>query len=92
MEEYTVAAFRSRTQVFKYEKLLKNAGIVGEVINTPREIAVGCGLSLKISNENYSEAKKIYDIYRPTGLVGFYTVRKDVSGSRIISARVSWTD
>ncbi len=92
MEEYIVAAFRSRTQVFKYEKLLSGAGITSEIINTPREIAVGCGLSLKISKEDYIKAKKLYDIYRPTGMVGFFTVKKDDSGSRIISARLSWTD
>ena len=85
MEEFIVASFRSRTQVIYYDKLLKKSKIVSEVISTPKEIAIGCGFSVKIPKESYNDAKKIYEKYRPHSFVGFYSILKDKSSSKITS-------
>ena len=49
MNEYGIAAFRSRHQVMKFEEALKKEGLMVRVISTPREIALGCGLSVQFA-------------------------------------------
>ena len=44
---YLIFAFRSRAQSMKYYNELKKTGVNCALINTPREISVGCGLSVK---------------------------------------------
>ena len=46
--EYLIVAFRSREHTVKFYNFLKSVGINGEIINTPKEAGVGCGLSVKI--------------------------------------------
>lgn len=45
---YLIFAFRSRTQSIKFSGELRNAGVNNTLIGTPREVSVGCGLSVKI--------------------------------------------
>jgi len=45
-ETFGIAAFRSRQQVFRFDSALRRSGINGRIISTPREIQVGCGLSV----------------------------------------------
>ncbi len=47
--EYIVTAFRSRADTVKFSEILKNNRIYNEIINTPKEAGVGCGLSVKTS-------------------------------------------
>ena len=51
MDVYGIAAFRSRQQVLHYESILSRRGIPVRVLSTPREVAVGCGLSLQFPVE-----------------------------------------
>ena len=46
-EVFGIASFRSRQQVLKFEGALRRAGVRVEVITTPRDVAVGCGLSIR---------------------------------------------
>ena len=53
MEDYFgIAAFRSRQQVMNFEAILRRAGIAVRVMSTPRDVAVGCGLSVQFSVED----------------------------------------
>ncbi len=45
---YLIFAFRSRTQSIKFSGELRNAGVNNVLISTPREVSVGCGLSVRI--------------------------------------------
>ncbi len=91
MGEFVLASFRSRTQVMYFNRILNGAGIKSEIINTPREIAIGCGLSVKIAKSDLAAAQQLYNIYHPTSFVGFYTVGPDEQGRKIIAVRQSWT-
>ena len=51
--EYVVVAFRSRAHTVGFYELLKKNGISAEIINTPKEAGVGCGLSVKISSYQF---------------------------------------
>ena len=79
---FGIAAFRSRTQVLRLEDALRRAGIDAGVISTPREVAMGCGLSVRF---HLADASKVMAVYRrlyPAALVGFYRV--DDYGTRQI--------
>ena len=48
---FGIASFRSRTQVLRLEDALRRAGLHAGVISTPREVAMGCGLSVRFELE-----------------------------------------
>lgn len=71
-EPFAFAAFRSRQYVMEFDAKLKRAGVLAGVINTPHEVALGCGLSVKFPLADYPKARAIYESYRPHAFVGFY--------------------
>ncbi|NLO84176.1 MAG: DUF3343 domain-containing protein [Clostridiales bacterium] len=76
-EAFGIASFRSRQQVLKFEGALRRAGIKVSVITTPRDVAVGCGLSIRFELGDYSRVSEIYNQLRPSNLIGFYQVVRD---------------
>lgn len=70
--EYVIIVFRSRTQVLNFKKVLESTGVFSEIISTPRRLAIGCGLSLKIKSIDFYKAKDVLDVYKPQGFVGIY--------------------
>lgn len=51
----TVVVFKSKSEVFSFMESAKNAGIGGKVVAVPKEIKIGCGLAVGLS-DNYSVA------------------------------------
>jgi len=62
--------------------MLSRENIRTEIINTPREVALGCGLSVKIDVRDIDKAREVYYKNRPTSFVGFYIVER--AGTRTI--------
>lgn len=87
MEEiFGIGAFRSRQQVMRFESVLKRQGVRVSVISTPRDVSVGCGLSVRFEME---EAGKVLDIYRqssPGNLIGFYRVHRLGQGRPVVTS------
>ena len=79
---FGIAAFRSRTQVLRMEDALRRAGLSAGVISTPRQVAIGCGLSVRFELSEYRQVMAVYRRLNPTALVGFYRV--DDVGTRDI--------
>ncbi len=79
-ETYGLVAFRSRQQVLRMETQLKRKGITCSIISTPREIAVGCGLSIRFKPEDLSRVIAEYRDMDTSALIGFYMV--DNNGQR----------
>jgi len=77
---FGIAAFRSRTQVLRLEDALRRAGLDAGVISTPREVAMGCGLSVRFSLAQTPQVLAVYRRLNPGALVGFYRV--DHHGTR----------
>ena len=76
-ETFGIAAFRSRQQVMRFEAALRRAGIRGQVISTPRDISIGCGLSVRF---DLNDAPNVYEVFRqvrPSNLIGFYRIDRD---------------
>lgn len=73
-QSFGIAAFRSRTQVLRMEDALRRAGLDAGVISTPREVAMGCGLSVRFDLRDTPQVMQIYRRLNPGALVGFYRV------------------
>jgi hypothetical protein len=56
---YYLIVFRARSETMKFYSLLSSYGVKSEVVNTPRQISVACGISLKILSKDLNIAKDI---------------------------------
>lgn len=78
---YGVAAFRSRQQVLRFESALRRFGIPAQVVTTPRDVSMGCGLSVRFPME-YARSVRQALTASPTGnLIGLY--RAEYDGQRL---------
>ncbi len=78
---YGVAAFRSRQQVLRFEAVLKRQGVPARVVTTPRDIAMGCGLSVRFPMEKLPDVRRALLIENPGNLIGLY--RAEYDGMRL---------
>jgi len=83
-EVFAIASFRSRQQVLKFEGALRRSGIRTEVITTPRDVAVGCGLSIRFELADAARVTEVYQQLRPSNLIGFYRVER-MQGQRTVT-------
>ena len=74
MEDYGIAAYRSRTQVLRLEAQLKRDGVACMVVSTPREVALGCGLSVRFELADLDRVRRAVDRVPQQGLIGLYQV------------------
>ncbi len=86
MDVYGIAAFRSRQQVLRYEELFARDGIAAQVVSTPREIAAGCGLSLRFGLGDLPRVQAVLAQSRPTNLIGLYRLERRADGRIILTA------
>lgn len=70
-----LAVFRSRSQAIDCTGVLKNYGVSASLINTPKEAAIGCGLSVKFSQTGFAVAKKIISGKRYSSFYGFFNLQ-----------------
>jgi hypothetical protein len=77
---YGIASFRSRQQVFAFESALKRSGIRTRIVSTPREVALGCGLSVRFEERDTNHVMDIYRRAQPGNLIGFYRVEEGARG------------
>ncbi len=83
-EAFGIASFRSRQQVMKFENVLRREGARVSIITTPRDVAVGCGLSIRFELDEFDRVSDAYNRYRPTNLIGFYQVERS-EGNRTVT-------
>lgn len=83
-EVFGIASFRSRQQVFKFEGALRRSGVRVEVITTPRDVSVGCGLSVRFELNEADRVMSVYNQLRPSNLIGFYRVER-MQGQRTVT-------
>ena len=87
---FGIASFRSRTQVLRLEDALRRAGLPAGVISTPREVAMGCGLSVRFELAEFPQVMAVCRRLKPGALIGFYRV--DDYGTRQIRLTPLRTD
>jgi hypothetical protein len=69
---YGVAAFRSRQQVLRFEATLRQRGVPTQVVTTPRDISMGCGLSVRFPLERLNDVRRALMTANPGNLIGLY--------------------
>lgn len=79
-EIFGIAAFRSRQQVTRFDAALRRNGIRSQVISTPRDVSIGCGLSVRFDLRDAPAVQQVYQQTRPGNLIGFYRVERTGNG------------
>lgn len=72
---YYIAVFTSRTETIRFNEILNRNNVSSQVINTPREASVGCGVSVKFSPQDFENVKRIYGSVN-LSLTGFFKVAR----------------
>ena len=80
---YGIAAFRSRSQVLHLEAAARKAGIESSVVNTPRAVAAGCGLSLKVAEKDLPQLQQLLRKNHYEALIGLYRVDSSSGRTRL---------
>ncbi len=83
MNEYGIAAFRSRQQVMRFEDALRREGISVRIVSTPRDIAVGCGLSVQFALQDVYAVQNMLMRLRPSNLIGLYAVSQQAGRTKL---------
>lgn len=78
---YGVAAFRSRQQVLRFESALNRQGVPAQVVTTPRDISMGCGLSVRFPVEYAPAVRRALAAQETGNLIGLY--RAEYDGGRL---------
>jgi len=73
MQNY-LAVFRARTQTLVFANLLKSYGVPIWVVNTPRNINVSCGISVKFAVQYKKIADDIINRRKFDSFAGFFLV------------------
>ncbi len=69
-----LAVFRSRAQAIDALAKLKSAGVAANLVNTPREANVGCGLSVRFFETSFPRVRQILSRFGYTAFGGFLIV------------------
>ena len=86
-EVYGVAAFRSRQQVLRFEAQLRRMGVPVRVISTPRDISLGCGLSVRFPMEHAATVRSAARANASGNLIGLYRAEYDGGRLRVSGLR-----
>lgn len=70
--KYIIISFKNRNSLMAFNKILTTRGIVTSVINTPRAIAISCGLSIKTDNKNLNFIINIIHYANISGFIGIF--------------------
>ncbi|MGN0779711.1 MAG: DUF3343 domain-containing protein [Aristaeellaceae bacterium] len=89
-EHFGIASFRSRQQVMAFEHALRQSGVKADIVNTPRAVAAGCGLSVRFDLRDERAALEVYRATRPGNLIGFYRATRREDG-RLMVQPMGWS-
>ena len=78
--EYYIAVFKSRNQTMKYYNTLKAERVRCEIVNTPRQVSLGCGLSVRFEAGALSRALSVLRRLNLYSYGGMFAVSQGVKG------------
>ena len=85
-EAFGIAAFSSRQQVMRFDSALRRKGLRVNIVSTPRDVALGCGLSVQFYLSDAPAIMETYRQSRPGNLIGFYRVDRLRNGRTQVTA------
>lgn len=78
-----LAVFRSRTQTLGFTEELIRCGVPAQIVSTPKQARIGCGLSCKLPYSSLPKARSLLGKGRYSSFAGFFTVRALPTGNEI---------
>lgn len=72
-----LAVFRSRSQAIDCNARLRAAGVPANLINTPREANIGCGLSVKVPHNMLERVRVIIRNGKYSAFYGFFRIQNN---------------
>lgn len=81
--EYLLISFRSRSTTVKISDFFSRNGLLNEIVNTPKEAQIGCGLSIKISKTALYRARQLLSTMKESKNALFFSV-KTIAGKRFV--------
>ena len=81
-ESFDILAFRSRQHAFHFSQVLRDHGIASQIMSTPKEVLLGCRLSLRFSSYMRGKVLRIYKQFN-SPVTGCYHVERIGSESKI---------
>jgi ferredoxin len=82
-ENFDIIAFHSRQHALRFSEILNEHCIPSQLMSTPKEISLGCGLCLRISPYKTPEAIEIYHEHSYP-IIGFYNVKRVGTRSHLV--------
>ncbi|MDR3293225.1 MAG: DUF3343 domain-containing protein [Clostridiales bacterium] len=77
-----IAVFRTREHTLKFASELNRRGYSASVVNTPREVHSGCGVSVRFDERASGVARKLIGYFDFDSFAGFYV--SETKGYRFI--------
>lgn len=74
--KYIIISFKSRNNLLKFNKILKNQGMLTQIINTPRSTSISCSLSIKTDFRNLTNVINLVNQLHIDGLLGVYLINR----------------
>lgn len=74
---YYLVVFRARSETMKFHSLISSYNVKSSIVNTPRQIAVSCGISVKIDSSALGVAKEILSRRQFFTFAGIYLMQND---------------
>lgn len=77
-----ILVFRSRTQATDANAVLGRVGVPCRLINTPKDIGVGCGFSVVVAAQDLNRAWRTLSARRYSALYGAFRRQQTPRGMR----------
>lgn len=78
-ESFDIVAFRSRQHAFHFSQVLRQEGYQALVMSTPKEVALGCGLSVRCSPYMRPQVLRILKRYNKPVQGVYHVIREGAS-------------
>ena len=72
-----IISFKTRNSLYAFSKTLRTNGISVSIINTPRNIAISCGLSIKTDIRHFSIISTLIKQSNLADFIGMFSETKN---------------
>lgn len=75
-----IFSFKSRSQAMRFYDLIRSRGGRSTIMNTPRQVAAGCGISVRVDYENLNLARNIMRQSSFDSFLGLFELLEERNG------------
>ena len=75
-ENMAVVVFKTKTDVFRFVESCTEWGLGAKIVTIPREIKIGCGLSVEIASSSVQTAKNLIRYGGYSSFNGIFIIKR----------------